>query len=264
MSVFERKSPPPGPTPRKRRPFVRDPELPRVFIVALVAGVVLGAAVWYVGSSRGSDLVEVQQVASLLAVALLIAGSLAALARATMVSDLRLAVALIAVLVGGSLGSAVAFRVTPGDTTDGDAAIVGPPTDGELDPAGPIPTPDPITGGRYGGPVRCNWDSTHTILLSLTSRRAFAVKDPPPFPARVTMDLVAGTITVERVRLDTDQLIATYAAVFPRSRESTGNVTIAAFTRTVAPGLDSDTTLLLDLLSDLNGWIVFWDCPHFA
>jgi hypothetical protein len=41
-------------------------------------------------------------------------------------------------------------------------------------------------------------------------------------------------------------------------------VTVSTFERTVATGLDADTALLVDLLTDLDGWILSWDCPHFA
>jgi hypothetical protein len=264
MSAFERRVPLPGAAPKKRRLFARDPELPRLLVAALLIGVVLGAVVWYLGSTRGSDLVEVEHVVSLLALALLIGGVLAAIARAVMLSDLRLAVIMVALAVGWSGGTTLAFRVTPGDTTDGDAALVGLPSDADLAQPGPLPTPNALTGARYGGPARCQWDATHTQLLSVTSRRSFAVGDPPPFPARVRIDPVAGTIAIERVRLDTGAVIATYAGTFTPTSEGTTEVVLRDVVRTVTPGLDSDTTLLLDLMFDLKGWLVFWDCPHFA
>ncbi len=229
-------------------------------LAGAIAGVALGFGIWYLGSSRGADQLDLEHFISLAAVIALVAGGLAAAARAVMLSDIRVAFVLVAVLIGWNVGATLAFRVVPGDTTDGDVLLFDPslPIIGN----GPPPTPSEDLA-QFDGPARCAWDPTHTTLLSVTSRRTFSAGDLP-FPAQATLVMASGTFTVERIDPVNGGTVATYAGSFAPTHASTSQVAMHNVVRTVNPALDHDTAVLVDLLPDLNGWTLFWDCPTFG
>ena len=261
LSAFEPPRPAqPGTGRRRTGLLARYPELPRIVLAGAIAGVALGFGTWYLGSSRGADQLDLEHFISLAAVIVLVASGLAALARAAMLSDVRVAFVLVAVLIGWNAGATLAFRVVPGNSTDGDVLLFNPSllTIGN----GPQPTPSEDTA-QFDGPARCAWDPTHTTLLSVTSRRTFSAGDLP-FPAQVTLVMATGTFTIERIDPVNGGTVATYAGSFVPSNASTSQVAMHNVVRTVNPSLDHATAVLVDLLPDLNGWTLLWDCPTFG
>lgn len=229
-------------------------------LAAAVAGIALGFGSWYLGSSRGADQIDLEHFVSLAAVIVLFGGVLAALARAVMLSDIRVAFLLVAALIGWNVGATLAFRVVPGDSTDGDVSLFDPTLVKDVN--GPQPTPGQDTA-QYDGPARCTWDSSHSRLLNVTSRRTFSAGDLP-FPAQATLVMATGTLTIERIDPLDGRAVATFTGTFPATSASTSQVALHDIVRTLDPSLDHATAVLVDLLPDLNGWTLFWDCPTFG
>lgn len=226
----------------------------------MLVAAALGFFAWYLGSSRGLNQLDLEHFTFLAAVIVLFAAGLGALARAVMLSDLRLAFVIVAALIGWNVGATLAFRVVPGDSTDGDVLLFDP----SLVKAGVGPQPTPgLDTAQYDGPARCTWDATHTTLLSVTSRRTFSAGDLP-FPAQATLVMAAGTFKVERIDPVDGGTVATYTGSFPPTTASSSKVDLHDVVRTVDPALDHATAVLVDLLPDLNGWTLFWDCPTFG
>lgn len=236
------------------------PELLWLFPVALVIGAAVGFGTWYLGSSRGADQLELANFIGLAALFVVLVTIFAALARAVMLSDLRITVVLIAVLIGCNAGTIAAHRLVPGNSTDGSVALLDP---GQLPLISGTGRDFVLADAQYAGPARCDWDSTHTKLIGVTSRRSFALADIP-FVTRVSIDLAAGTIAIQRIRPDDNVVVATYAAALAPTADPAGHATLGPVIRTVSPGLDHDTSILIDLLSGLTSWLLFWECPDFA
>jgi hypothetical protein len=187
---------PTGAEPERRSPFRgRHPDLLPFLLATSLGGAVLGATAFFVGSSRGLDQLGVAAAISLVGTAALLLMLVIGMGRVFLLQEPRLLLAAGAVLVGSTVGDALAFRLVPGDTTDGTAMM-------ELRDAarGEGATPNVL--------ATCRWDRATETVREVVTRRPFSVADAP-FPATLELDPGSGTFRLTRYELGTPVARAT-------------------------------------------------------
>jgi len=136
-----------------------DPSLLVSVVLGLAIGFAAGAAVFAIDSSRGLDAPGLAGIAHVIATAALFLGGAFAVIRILLYQDIRVAALLAAAIAGAHAGELVAFRLLPGDTTDGTMTLsfgrAGPQPDGQ---------------GSATQRVTCRWDGAHAAVLSLDGR----------------------------------------------------------------------------------------------
>ncbi|MBA2569745.1 MAG: hypothetical protein H0V04_01045 [Chloroflexi bacterium] len=239
----------------------RDPDIVVIGIVALVAGVLGGAGAFTIASSRGLDEITLGDAISVGWTLLAGALTLFALARIFMAQDFRVAAILVGPLVGSSVGDIAAFRLLPGDKTDGVMGI----SFGEL-------VMDPDDDVRLEALATCNWDPQHATVLSVVSRRP-AGGTGAPGGARIAVSLVAGSPTSATVHVDalvptTTTAVLRYSATTELTMyEPSGRMASVIGTMESAPldapGVDPLLIEAVRAQMPARPWAtVKWDCPQ--
>jgi hypothetical protein len=161
-------------------PLRRDPDLPRLALVAAAAGLVCGAIGYAVGSSRGLDLIELHDLLQSAALVVVVAGIVLGAARIAMFQDWRVLALTVAVAISLPIGYQLSYVWLPGNTTDGQMIV-------DLPPTGPTETI------AVSHPGKCTWDDGGASVSAVDSRRS-AVRFPAIGQARMTahVELVPG------------------------------------------------------------------------
>lgn len=139
-------------------PLRRDPELPRVALVAGILGLVAGYAGFAIGASRGLDLIEARDLLGSGALIVVGAGVVVGLARLLMFQDWRPLVIVLALGLCLPVGHHASNLTLPGDTTDGTILIDLPP----------LP---PWENLAVSFPGKCRWSDARSAVVAVESRR---------------------------------------------------------------------------------------------
>jgi hypothetical protein len=227
-------------------------------LLGLGGGLLGGFATFWIASSRGLDNLDLGQLITagwvILAVALLLGASVTLLWS----DDPRAGVLLATLFVGSSVGSAAAFYLVPGDTTDGSLAV----SIGEASAAADQQL------------AMCTWDRDAAIVTTIDQRGPMTVAAHVHVVGRVEL---AGAAQPAALALD---VLApfTFAPVARLSGSSVptlddatrraGSVVVVdlAFEELPAAGDDPDLMLLvrhqLDQIDATHRATMTWECPR--
>ncbi|HEY6058378.1 MAG TPA: hypothetical protein VIV06_10110 [Candidatus Limnocylindrales bacterium] len=156
-------------------PRIEPEDLLRAGLVLALA-VPLGFAFVVVSSSRGLDVYEVGLMLETLGLLIVIITAIVGVGAAILIDRPDVLLGVIALLVGFTIGTNVAVRAIPGDSTDG--SFTWQTT--------AFPS---VTGGAV-----CRWQGQR--VTSVASRRTFRYDDQPR-PARFSLDVAAGRMIVQ-------------------------------------------------------------------
>lgn len=222
-----------------------------------MAGLVGGAVAFTVASSRGLDSITGGEVIGGAGILIVLCLAVLAVARVVMFQDLRFVAVTLALVLGAVAGDAVAFRVLPGTTTDGELALGL----GSFDSSSSTPFQEMQK-------ATCAWGEDRTSVLTVTARR-------PVGSLTVTVVLPAGspdgdaTATVEVIAPPRGAPILRYAgeAQTQLSEPSgrAGTVTAEYRSGTILDAPDVPTLLRDQVLAGFPAHALLsmqWDCPQ--
>ena len=240
-------------------PLRRDPDLPRIALLAAVGGSVAGFFGFAIGSSRGLDLIEVEDTLGAATLLLLGASVVFGLARVAMAQDWRALAVAVALVVCLPLGYHLSNMTLPGNTTDGTVLIDVP----ALPPFESLPT------SAHG---KCTWRQDRTAVVAADSRREsvrFPGTGQPRMMAHVEVGAEGrGTLRILVVPPLGGEPVYRYTGTgevsFAEPTGRVGRIAVSGVVRErvgMAP-IDPDVAALLESTAPpTTGASVAWNCP---